>query len=177
MSILVLQSSQWERESLLLCFVCLSGYRMIVMWLFLMMPWVCLQFVIVVSLHFVFLKSCDCLRSVAFPHGAMVWYVVCDCHTYFLIQPRVDCETVTKCRAIYFPQCLSNIWLHSSNIWAAKWDFQQCVSATSKGSDQPAHTCNLIRAFACRLNILWLLSYWSTVVGDSKLNRRLHMLV
>ena len=28
------------------------------------------------------------------------------------------------------------------------------VSATSKGLDQPAHTCSLIRAFACRLNIL-----------------------
>ena len=26
------------------------------------------------------------------------------------------------------------------------------VYATSKGSDQPAHTPNLIRAFACRLN-------------------------
>ena len=28
------------------------------------------------------------------------------------------------------------------------------VCATRKGSDQPAHTCNLIRAFASRLNIL-----------------------
>ena len=28
------------------------------------------------------------------------------------------------------------------------------VCATSKGSDQPAHTRRLIRAFACRLNIL-----------------------
>ena len=28
------------------------------------------------------------------------------------------------------------------------------VGATSKGSDQPAHTRSLIRAFACRLNIL-----------------------
>ena len=28
------------------------------------------------------------------------------------------------------------------------------VCATSKGSDQPAHTRSLIRAFACRLNIL-----------------------
>ena len=27
------------------------------------------------------------------------------------------------------------------------------VCATSKGSDQPAHTRSLIRAFACRLNI------------------------
>ena len=28
------------------------------------------------------------------------------------------------------------------------------VCATSNGSDQPAHTRSLIRAFACRLNIL-----------------------
>ena len=28
------------------------------------------------------------------------------------------------------------------------------VCATSNGSDQPAHMCSLIRAFACRLNIL-----------------------
>ena len=28
------------------------------------------------------------------------------------------------------------------------------VCATNKGSDQPAHTRSLIRAFACRLNIL-----------------------
>ena len=33
------------------------------------------------------------------------------------------------------------------------------VCATSKGSDQPVHTCSLIRAFASPLNILWVLSY------------------
>ena len=33
------------------------------------------------------------------------------------------------------------------------------VCATSKGSDQPAHTRSLIRAFASRLHILWVLSY------------------
>ena len=30
-------------------------------------------------------------------------------------------------------------------------DIRFFVSATSKGSDQPADTCSLIRAFACRL--------------------------
>ena len=33
------------------------------------------------------------------------------------------------------------------------------VCATSKASDQPAHTRSLIRAFASRLNILLVLSY------------------
>ena len=32
------------------------------------------------------------------------------------------------------------------------------VSGTNKGSDQPAHTRSLTRAFASRLNILWVLS-------------------
>ena len=51
------------------------------------------------------------------------------------------------------------------------------VYATSKGSDQPAHTHSLIRAFAGCLNILWLLSYWQTSFGVSKLQRWLHRLV
>ena len=51
------------------------------------------------------------------------------------------------------------------------------VCATSTGSDQPAHTRRLIRAFANRLNILWVLSYWWTSFGASKLKRRLHGLV
>ena len=34
------------------------------------------------------------------------------------------------------------------------------VCATDNGSDQPAHTRSLNRTFVCRLNIIWLLSYW-----------------
>ena len=37
------------------------------------------------------------------------------------------------------------------------------VCATSKASDQPAHTRSLIRACARRLDILWLLSYWLVI--------------
>ena len=36
--------------------------------------------------------------------------------------------------------------------------FNNVASATSKAWDQPAHTRSLIRAFASRLSILWLLS-------------------
>ena len=50
------------------------------------------------------------------------------------------------------------------------------VCATSKASDQPAHMRSLIRAFASRLSILWLLSYWPPF-GASKLKRRLQRLV
>ena len=38
------------------------------------------------------------------------------------------------------------------------------VCATSKASDQPAHTRSLIRAFASRLSILLLLSYWLNTI-------------
>ena len=47
------------------------------------------------------------------------------------------------------------------------------VCGTSKASDQRS----LIRAFASRLNILRILSYWPNIVGVSKLKRRLHRLV
>ena len=38
------------------------------------------------------------------------------------------------------------------------------VGGTSKASDQPAHKRSLIRAFACRLNILWVLIYWFNII-------------
>ena len=38
------------------------------------------------------------------------------------------------------------------------------VCATSKASDQPAHMRSLIWAFAIRLNILWVLSYWLDII-------------
>ena len=40
------------------------------------------------------------------------------------------------------------------------------VCATSKASDQPAPRRSLIRAFACRLDILWLLHYWPNIVRN-----------
>ena len=48
MSILVLQSSRWGRESWVQCFILSSWCLVIVVWLFLAMPRVCLQFVILV---------------------------------------------------------------------------------------------------------------------------------
>ena len=38
------------------------------------------------------------------------------------------------------------------------------VCATSKASDQPAHTRSLIRASASGLNILWVLSFWLNII-------------
>ena len=38
------------------------------------------------------------------------------------------------------------------------------VGAISKASGQPAHTYSLIRAFASRLHILGVLSYWPNII-------------
>ena len=51
------------------------------------------------------------------------------------------------------------------------------VCVTSKASDQPAHKCSLIRAFASSLNIQWVLSYWLNIIWSFLLKRRLHRLV
>ena len=50
--------------------------------------------------------------------------------------------------------------LRSDNTEPRNEIFNNMVCATSKGSDQSAHTRSLIRAFASRLNIQLLLSYW-----------------
>ena len=42
--------------------------------------------------------------------------------------------------------------------------YNNVVCATSKPSDQPAHTRSLVRAFASRLNILWIMSYWLNII-------------
>ena len=45
--------------------------------------------------------------------------------------------------------CILSLLLNLFNKWASAWDFQQF---------------GMIRAFASRLNILWLLSYWLNTV-------------
>ena len=51
------------------------------------------------------------------------------------------------------------LYLCGHMIFPTMW-LMLLVCATSKASDQPAHMCCLIRAFASRLSSLWLLSYW-----------------
>ena len=41
------------------------------------------------------------------------------------------------------------------------------VYAASTGSDQLVHMRSLIRAFASRLIILWILSYWPEIICSS----------
>ena len=49
------------------------------------------------------------------------------------------------------------------------------ICATRKGSDQSAHTRRLIRAFASRLNVLWMLSYWTNSIWSSISHARLSL--
>ena len=75
-------------------------------------------------------------------------------------------ETVWLCRL--FCALIGHLsqWYHS---WAGQNEPRHEISnnvvcVTSKGSDQPAHMCRLIRVFASGLNILWILSYWQNVI-------------
>ena len=88
-SFLVLQSSLWGRE--LVTLLSLSSWFLVIdVWLFLAVPWVCLQFVIVVfpdHTHSLFLVALLLLSSwchvavnvLPLPHGALGGFAVCDC--------------------------------------------------------------------------------------------------
>ena len=75
--------------------------------------------------------NCYCKCFVTLPHGAVGWSAVCDCGI-----SRTNSHT-----CFYKFEPVHEI---SNNM----------VCATSKASDQPAHTRSLIRAFASRLSIL-----------------------
>ena len=52
------------------------------------------------------------------------------------------------------------IWIFKQNIYGPRHGISNnVVCAISKGSDQPAHTRSLIKAFSGSLNILWTLTY------------------
>ena len=60
---------------------------------------------------------------------------------------------------------IHNTCYHSGNLLYEPWHeiSKNVVCATSKGSDQPAHTHSLNRAFAGCLNVLLVLSYWLNI--------------
>ena len=67
---------------------------------------------------------------------------------------------------------------HHVDIYEPRHEYSNYVACpTSKASDQPAHTRSLIRAFTSRLNILWVVSYWLSIVWSFSAKRRLHRLV
>ena len=70
-------------------------------------------------------------------------------------------------------------WAHLPASTYGPWHgiSNNVVCATSKGSAQPAQTRSLIRAFARRLNILWVSSFWLNIMWNFYVQKRLHMLV
>ena len=105
---------------------------MVVVWLFLAVPWVCLQFVTVVfpdHTHLRFLnKTVKCISS--------QYKYIC-----VLVAVLVTMMVFASGSDILIIEARHEI---SNNV----------VCATSKASDQPAHTRSLIRVYASRLNIL-----------------------
>ena len=63
------------------------------------------------------------------------------------------------------PQILWRFQLKDLSIYEPWHEISNnVVCETSKASDQPAHTRSLIRAFASRFNILWVLSSWRNII-------------
>ena len=60
-------------------------------------------------------------------------------------------------------QCVSLVLYGHTHLSRHK-NSNNGVCTTGKGSDQSAHTRILIRAYASRLNILGLLSYWPNII-------------
>ena len=70
---------------------------------------------------------------------------------------RASSEASLSGPTLFFKKCLS--WLSRRRISFKQFEprheiSNNVVGVTSKGSDQPAHTRSLIRAFARRLDIL-----------------------
>ena len=91
-----------------------------------------------------------------------------------LSQPRFG-ERRLKCILLpprYTRRCYGRHYITFQNVKTktyVPWHeiSNNVVCATSKGSDQPAHTRSLIRAFASRFNIIWELSYWLSIIWRS----------
>ena len=86
--------------------------------------------------------------------------------TKYVTQIVTDQRYATTTDWRHIPQENTNWCFYEfSNIYEAVHEISNnVVCATSKGSDQPAHTLSLIRAFASCLNILWVLSYWLNII-------------
>ena len=85
---------------------------------------------------------------------------------YWIYETR--CEKAIKCSAslafyLFFPTRLLKTSIYYIQVLLyMTWHeiSNNVVCATGKASDQPAHMRSLIRAFASRLHILSVLSYW-----------------
>ena len=79
-----------------------------------------------------------------------VWTLIRTDRTSVLIWIQTICHSATVPERIFWKKSFEPRHEISNNV----------VCATSKASDQPVHMRSLIKAFAIRLNIVWLLSYY-----------------
>ena len=123
----------------------------------------------------------DCIDSLSL-HPDLLWCCWFSKSTFFssFKKKTSKCQSLDLEQAWRFVIMSVLIWILAS--WnvdsklalagkALTWTYEprheisnNVVCATSKASDQPAHTRSLIRAFASRLNILWLFSYWPNII-------------
>ena len=93
---------------------------------------------------------------------------LCKCILIYLTTVCVNLKLKIKelIISLSFSPCIMKfgIFFYHTLIESAHKITINLVSATSQASDQPAHTRSLIRAFASRLSILWLLSYWLNTI-------------
>ena len=78
----------------------------------------------------------------------------------FSLYPHAKNCTLCWILATVTPVISGHSKINKTNILMTNETFQQCGFDTSVGSDKPVYTRSLIRAFASRLNILCVLSYW-----------------
>ena len=87
------------------------------------------------------------------------------CHIYTTLLWASFHNSTKICKSLVFDYQFENIGLLQPKMQRQVINepvheiSNNVVCVTSRVSDQPAHTCSLIRAFASRLNILSILSY------------------
>ena len=110
------------------------------------------------------LRDCSITRSLnvndsSFKQAA-VWSPWRD--VTILITLRHDVITTSAKRQL--PCASSRLWKKTATNEPPHKISNNVLCATSKDSDQPAHTRSLIRTFASRLNFLCVLCYWQNII-------------
>ena len=113
-------------------------------------------------------QSTCCLRLLSTPR----WWFCC-CYLIIVCCTFVVCEWCCVVVLWFSSMCPFYFAITSvrkrKTLVIIKYEPRHDISnnmlcVTSKGSDQPAQTRSLIRAFASRLNIQWLLSYRPNII-------------
>ena len=127
MSILVLWSSWMGRERELAALLCLSSWCLvIVVWLFLSVPWVCLQFVIVILTYYFWVSFMRI--AIAFGESAhllgLVWAFVTFQNSHVVTQMAIECHFVRAAKDLAHLHRLTLAFVTVQNLLCClKWRF------------------------------------------------------